>query len=453
MEAKQVLAQLKAAKAELEKYKSARLSAVNGSPVQQKSFAAIEQKACAEWGAKSLNELISVNTGARRFAAKSLDSKQAVKDFKEAVDLTIMMASRFGMQPQNTKVYQDLLVPSMKALGIGSGESGFEWIPTMVSDSYVEEYNLERKVAGLFTEIKMPSNPYVYPVLSNGAIATKLGEATAKTTPDTFSSQSTITFTAVKLSNQYALPEELQEDSAVDVMKVIRMELIQGQEKAMEIAILEGDTAGTHQHTNTQIPGLSGAPSADSSERVFDGLRKRALASGLATAGGAVVDAGAQVLNEGHLSSGRKAMGKFGVNPSELALICGPKAYNEMLQLDDVRTLEQYGPQAPVLSGELAKYEGIPVIVSEYLREDTDATGVNGATGANNIKLSILLVNRKRWFTGLRRAIQVRVENYRTQFDVWDLVSFSRRAFQGVLSASAANYASEKSVALIKNIL
>lgn len=445
MDIKELKKQLQAAKQGLEDYKTKRLAASTGASTANKSFAQMEKDAVAKWGVKSLRDLTKINTADKRFKHIPAEQREAVKALKEAVDISIMCASYFGKPVAKTVAYEELVKPAVKAFGIDSGDAGFEWIPTMVSDSYIDEYNLERKVAGLFQEIKMPSNPYDYPVLSNGAIATKLGEASQKTSKDTFST-SAVRLSAVKLSNQYELPEELQEDSAVDVMKVIRQELIEGQEKAVEIAILEGDTASTHQHTNTGIPGQSSTPAADSPERVFDGLRKRALA-----ASAAKVDASAATLNESHLRSARKAMGKFGVNPAELALICGPKGYNEMQDLDDVRTLEQYGPQAPVLTGEMAKYEGIPVIVSEWLREDTAAAGVNGASG--NTKLTVLLVNRKRFLLGLRRAIQVKVESYRTAFDVWDMVSFCRKAFNGVLKADGSNYSTESSVAIIYNIL
>lgn len=441
MKSKELLAQLKVARENLKAYKEKRLAASTGA-AESTSFAQIERKAVAKFGVKSINELIRINTSDRRYKAVSKEQREAVMNLKEAVDVTLMVAKRFGVSPKATQAYSDLVEPSLKAFGIDSGDAGYEWIPTMVSETYIDEYNLERKVAGLFQEIKMPSNPYDYPVLSNGAIATKLGENAQKSSKDTFST-SAITLRAVKLSNQYELPEELQEDSAVDVMKAIRQELIEGQEKAMEVAILEGDTETVHQHTNNQFTG-SGAPAADSSERVFDGLRKRALAASLQ------VDAAAAPVDESKLSALRQQLGKFGVNPAELALICGPRGYNQLLQLDDVRTLEQYGQQATVLSGELAKYEGIPVIVSEWLREDTDATGVNGASG--NTQASMILVNRKRFFCGLRRAIQIKVENNRTAFDCWDMVSFSRRAFDGVLKADGSNGSAEKTVALLFNI-
>jgi HK97 family phage major capsid protein len=442
MTTKELREQLKAARDNIKAHKEKRLAASNGS-ARPDGFAAQEKAAVARFGVKTLNKLIKINTSDRRYKGLPEEDRQAVSNLKEAVDVTLMCAHIFKKAPQNVAAYDEMIVPALKAFGIEVGEVGREWIPTVVSDSYVEEYNLERRVAGLFTELKMPSNPYDYPVMSNGFIASRLGENTQKGTKDQFSS-SKITLTAQKLSNQAELPEELNEDSAVDVMKVIRKELIEGQDKAMEIAILEGDADGTHQHSFSQITGL--AIAADSCETVFDGLRKRALAANLK------VDGGAQPVNEEKLSELRKKMGKFGVHPSELALIAGVRGHQDLLQLDDVRTLEQYGPQATVLSGEIAKYEGYPVIVSEYLREDTDTTGVNGATPANNIKASMVLVNLKRFFTGLRRAIQVKVEANRTAFDAWDMVSFSRRAFDGVLKKDGSNGNVEKSVALLYNL-
>ncbi len=446
MDVKELREKLKGYKKDIESFKAKRLGATQAQPSGDAKaiFAKQEKAVTAKWGVKTLKELVRVNTADKRFAYVPQEQKDAVRAIKEAVDIALMCAKYFGKPVEKTQAYSDLVQPALKAFGIDSGDDGATWIPTMVSESYIDEYNLERKVSQLFQEIKMPSNPYSFPVLSNGAIATKLSAASEKSTKDVFE-DSTMTFTAVKLSNQYALPEELQEDSAVDVMKVIRQELIEGQEKALEIAILEGDTTSTHMHTNTGIPGQSSTPASDSPERLWKGLRKRCLAAGSA----AKVDAAA-TLNESHLRSARKKMGKFGVNPAELALICGPKGYNEMQDLDDVRTLEQYGPQAPVLTGEMAKYEGIPVIVSEWLREDTDATGVNGASG--NTKLSLILVNRKRFFCGLRRAVQIKVEQYRTAFDIWDMVSFSRRAFEGVLKSDGSNYSTESSAVLIYDV-
>lgn len=416
-----------------------------------------------KWGVKSLNDLMKVNTSNKKYSYLGQDEIQRIKDLKEAVDVAVVTAQVLKFREtegdsirvtadevKSLGFFHEELDFHLKSLGIESGDDGFEWIPTAVSESYIDEFNLERKVSGLFTEIRMPTNPYRFPVLTGGAIARKVGAVSALTPAQVFKTDKTIQFDAIKMTNQYELPEELNEDSAPDVVKVIRQELIEGQEKAMEIAILEGDTAGTMHHFSQLpdvTPGTAISTVLDSAELFFDGLRLRALNSGVLGA----VDAGAVNVSETELSKARAAMGKFGVDPTQLAIICESKGYNQMLQLDDVRTLEQYGSKAPVITGELAKYEGAPVIVSEYLRDDCSATGKNTLAGPNDT-LSILMVNRKRWFCGLRRAIQVRVEKNRTQYDVLDMVSFARKAFQGVLKTDASNYAAESSVSLIYNI-
>ena len=411
------------------------------------------KKSLANFGVKSLNELIAVNTAEKKFAYVSKEEKEKVKALKEGVDTAMLISKLFKKPVQKTKFFQDELSFTLKAFGIATGTDGFEWIPTIVADSYIDEFNLERKVSGLFTEVKMPSNPYKWPVLSAGAIARRTGVATA-IGKQTFKTDKTIQFDAEKLASRYELPEELNEDSAPDVIKAIRQELMEGQEKALEIAILEGDNDGTHMHHFSQLPDVAAgtlisAIAAETCETAFDGIRKRLIAAGLANSS---VDAGGNAISEAELSACRGKMGKFGVDPSQVAIISGTKVYNQMLQLDDVRTIEQYGGQATVLAGELAKYEGMPVIVSEYLREDLGPAAVNTSTPANNITGSLLMVNRKRWFLGLRRAVQIKVEANKTELDVLDLVAFSRRAFQAVLKKDGSNYAQESSAAMVYNI-
>jgi HK97 family phage major capsid protein len=446
------------AKKLLEESKAKRLAASQkaGTPRSTKNkMPEAMTKSLRNFGASSMDELLKINTSEKKFAYLPKDEIQKVKDLKESVDVAVLCAKIFKIGVKETKYFKDELQFTLKAFGISSGSDGFEWIPTLVADSYIDEFNLERKVSGLFMEVKMPSNPYKWPVLTNGAIARKTGVATA-INKQVFKTNNTIQFDAVKLASRYELPEELNEDSAPDVIKAIRQELMEGQEKAMEIAILEGDLQGNF-HNFSQLPDV--APSTtiasivnETPETAFAGIRTRVMAANALVAGQAAVDAAASSISETELSACRGKMGKFGVDPSQVAIITGPKVYNQMIQLDDVRTIEQYGGQATVLSGELAKYEGMPVIVSEYCREDLDATGKNGTTPGNNVKGSVIMVNRKRWFLGLRRAIQVKVENNKTEIDVLDLVSFCRKAFQAVLKEDGSNYASESSAAIVYNI-
>lgn len=467
MDKRKSLEQVRAAlQAEREKRQKAALQgAGNPAPTNKggKSVPVAAQKSLAKFGCKSFEEIIKINTADKKFSYLPREDRERVKALKEAVDVAILTANWINMKEKRAEqglplvTIKDLsffhdLQHAVKAFGIDSGDDGFEWIPTAVSENYIDEYNLERKISSLFLEVKMPSDPYKWPVLTNGAVARMVTEVQALSTPQVFKTDKTITFDSIKLTAQYALPEELNEDSAVDQVKVIRQEVIEGQEKAIEIAILEGDTAGT-MHYYSQLPDVAAltliSALSDTPEKAFDGIRKRLLA---VAASGALVDAGGNSVTEAELSSARQKMGKFGVNPMELVYIAGAKkSYQQMLQLDDVRTKEQYGDAATVVTGELAKYEGAPVVVSEWLREDCTAAGKN-ENGGSNDKSTIMLVNRKRWFVGTRRPIQVLVEKNRTQYDVLDLVSFSRKAFQAVLKSDGSNYAAESSGAMVINI-
>lgn len=451
MELKTALANAKKA---LEEKKAARLAASQKGGAKatstKGSMPELMVKTIRNFGVSSMDDLLKVNTSEKKYGYLPKEEVQKVKDLKEAADVAVLCAKIFKTDVKSTKFYKEELQFTLKAFGIAPGNEGFDWIPTIVADSYIDEFNLERKISGLFMEVKMPSNPYKWPVLNNGAIARKTGVATA-TGKQVFKT-SHIQFDAVKLASRYELPEELSEDSAPDVIKAIRQELMEGQEKAMEIAILEGDVDAAL-HNFSQLPDVAAGTTiasiaAETPETAFDGIRKRVMAAGTQ----ATVNAGGNAISETELSQARGKMGKFGVDPSQLVLVAGPKVYNQMIQLDDVRTIEQYGGQATVLSGELAKYEGMPVIVSEYCREDLDATGKNSATAANNKFGSVMLINRKRWFVGLRRAIQVKVENNKTELDVLDLVSFCRKAFQAVLKDDGSNYAAESSAAIVYNI-
>ena len=413
------------------------------------------QKKLQKFGAKSMNDLLTKDMSNMKFGYIPVEEREEVKALKESVDIAIACSKIFDKPITELKFYEDELQYQLKTWGIDSGD-GTEWIPTMVATSYIDEYLLPRKVSGLFQDVRMPSNPYKWPVKSQGAIARRVGLVAALGTAQVFKTDQTITFDSDKLTNQYALPEELNEDSAPDIVRAIRMELIEGQEKAMEIAILEGDTAAA-MHYFTQLPDISGSTtiaslSTESPETSFDGIRVRVLAAEADVNGSAAVPGGGNAVTEGEMSALRQLMGKFAVNPADCAFISGVKSYFQLLDLDDVRTLEQYGPKATVLTGELGKYEGIPIVVSEYLREDCHTTGKNTSTTNQNITGTILLVNRKRWFTGTRRAIRVKVENNRTQYDVLDLVSFQRRAFQAVLKADGTNYAAESSDSALINI-
>lgn len=78
----------------------------------------------------------------------------------------------------------------------------------------------------------------------------------------------------------------------------------------------------------------------------------------------------------------RKTMGKYGINPRDLVLFLNIDSYNDLVDATDVRTVDQYGPGATILTGELARVYNIPVFISEFLDDNGDATESNNTVGA-----------------------------------------------------------------------
>ena len=69
----------------------------------------------------------------------------------------------------------------------------------------------------------------------------------------------------------------------------------------------------------------------------------------------------------------RAKLGKYEGRPSELVYVCDINTFIRSLSVGNFRTLDKFGPQATLLTGQLGAVEGIPVIVSEQMNlADTD---------------------------------------------------------------------------------
>ena len=124
---------------------------------------------------------------------------------------------------------------------------------------------------------------------------------------------------------------------------------------------------------------------------------------------------------------------------------CWTCRVQEFLTISEVATLEKFGPQATVLKGALTAYQGIPILVSQYMREDLNALGVNdGITSAFG---GLLLVNSKRFYVGMRRPIVLKVMPDLANQDRWLMASYQRKDFEAHVQG-----ASETSVVYGYNI-
>ena len=285
---------------------------------------------------------------------------------------------------------------------------GGDWVPGSFSNDLITAMKLQLKVAALHTRINMPTNPYTFPVAGADAVAYLASQATSDTasklkasTPGTGDG---LTFSAKKLAARILASEELTEDSIIPILPYLRDQIVSALATAEETATINGDTAGGHMDSDVV--------DADDARKTFDGYRKLAPAV-------SKVDLGAAFNVEG-VRGIRAKMGKYGVDPSKLAYITSIVGYFKLLDIKDaagnspIMTLDKYGPNATILTGELAKFDNIPIVVSEHVRQDLNATGVYD--GVTTTKTELLTVYRPALVYGDRRQVRVRTkEDFETE--------------------------------------
>ena len=297
------------------------------------------------------------------------------------------------------RLWQENFSQLRKALDTATSGEGAEFVPTGLSRDLIDRVRIQAAVANLFPEINMPQDPFELPGRSfTRNKARILPEATADAaskivavTPGTRKIQ----LGAVKLGVRVLESLELEEDSILAMGPFIREEIIEGLVYGIEDAIINGDTTSPHQDNDTET-----GP-ADLAAKAWLGLRAHAQDNALTK--------DLSTFNLTNLRAMRALMTKFGADPRNLAWIVSTVGLIKMLNLAETLTLDKLGPQATVLTGQLAALDGIPIVVSEEMRDDVSASGVNTAVGPND-KSNLALAHRRSWLRGVRRQPTVKTK-------------------------------------------
>lgn len=304
-----------------------------------------------------------------------------------------MRQARIAVQGRYTGL--DSVLRALSTTGSGTGA---EFVPTGISQDLINEFRQDLIVSSLFRHVTMPTKVYELPVSGAPGIAFHVAENTGNTgqvaVPATTPGTAKVTFTAKDLATLVFISNDETQDSIIPMIPFIQGNMLRSISDGIENAILNGDTTGTHMDTDTEAAGDTAVATA------WKGLRKHALENGYK------VDISSFSLSA--LRAMRKKMGKFGSSTHNLAWIVSNSAYNQMLSLAEVETVDKFGSAATVVNGVLERLDGIPVFISPHMREDLDATGVNGANG--NTKTGILLVHRDAFLVGDRQSVEIRQE-------------------------------------------
>ena len=376
-------------------------------------------------------------TEARAVAIRNF--QQTVADmqvFGMLIDKRATTGSEGFMVAREHPAFKDQYKRVLRAMDTDTSNEGVDWIPTGIGSSLHERVRASGKVAPLFQRINLPTNPWKWPLEGADATAYRVAEPTSDTaTKVTVSTPGTgaATFDAEIFGGRVLFSKSLEADSALAILPYVQRKLVQAFVDAEERAILDGDTDGTHQDTDTNSAGATDAAWA------WDGLRKRALANSSASGGSALTVA--------LLAARRADMDYYGLNPAEMAFIVPISSYYALVTDTNVITVDKFGPQATILNGQLGSLYGVPIIVSEHVRTNLNASGIHDAI--TTTKTYALAVNRNEWVMGQRTPLALETDDslYRETYQRV-VVGFMRQDFQNV----NARGTSEDDTSIVYNV-
>lgn len=302
-----------------------------------------------------------------------------------------------------------------KAVTTGGSGSGAELVNTDLSSDLQARLYLESQLATemIGQEIQMPTSPFKLPISttrpqfyvgSEGGTPTESSGGTGD-----------ITLTDKKLIGNADYSYESDEDAIVAILPMLQSNMGEAAAAALEGAIINGDASGTHQ--DADFAGVT-----NHHAKLFNGLRKYALDASLTS------DLSGTGITASALAGMRKLMKKYGVRPRDLLIVAGVQGYNDLIQLDETLTADKVGNAAArILTGEAASLYGMRIVVSESVREDLNASGVQ--QGSVDTKGSIYILHRPSFLLGVRRGFLVEVDvDKKTQMN--SVIASFRRAFQ-----------------------
>lgn len=302
------------------------------------------------------------------------------------------------VQPAS-KEMTDIVEKALTSTGSGTGD---EYVPTGMASALWGDMFLSSRVVGQFATVPMPTDPWDMP-LGWGQLTWRKGtqgQATTASDPSTAKSTLTSTEQIAEVNWSY----DLDEDSIIAVLPTLRQDVSRDASEQMDRFVMNADSTDAA----TGNINLDDADPANDSYYLTngqDGLRHQIIVDNTAQA----VDINA-TLTDALLRAGIAKLGKYATDINRLVLFCDPETYvNGMLALTNVVTVDKFGPQATVLTGELMKYQGIPVIPTSAIAEAED-DGKVSTTAALNDEGTIVIAHRDMWRVGFRRQLMIELD-------------------------------------------
>ena len=263
--------------------------------------------------------------------------------------------------------------------GVDAG-TGATMLPTETADEIIEIVYERNFMRSIFPSIPMSTKTINVPSLT-GSIAfheqtlaeTEAGTAAAESRPST----GEVTMTLKTMIANVPIGNYLIAYGVEGLLNVIRDDIASRLAHNEQNLFLNGDTEAG----NSYADNINGAYNASTNTSgvnastndyllMFDGLRK--LAGKSSTVGGAFAAS--------HLATAIKELGVYAENRSDLCLIVSRNLEVQLLGLSQLQTVDKYGPEATIVTGEVGKIYGIRVFATSVMRDNLNASGVFDGT-------------------------------------------------------------------------
>jgi hypothetical protein len=202
---------------------------------------------------------------------------------------------------------------------------------------------------------------------------------------------------------------EMEEDSIIPFVPFLRRQAAASIAHYSDSLVLNGDDT----NAATGNINLDDADPADTKHYLaFDGIRHAALVDNTNNdndAAGGVTLPLLHLLRGDMVDSARLVDWGHPADPNDLVYVADVETGDRIALIDEVLTVDKYGPQATVLTGEVLKIARHPLVVSMAMSK-TEADGKLSTTGSNNTKGQVAVFNRRGFKTGWRRRVQVETE-------------------------------------------
>ena len=379
--------------------------------VAEKAAAEAEQKEAVRVGITTGAEQLVADIR-KEFEAEKAESAEILNKYKadleeKAAELEAMRNSKrdfSGRGRQELKsIGKDLLSAHILGKITGKGfdtayakdmleKAGVDYTSTtaagidvIVSQQFEEEVRQEMKIAPLFREIQVASGATVLPLApdSNGASWSAAG-ITASSNQLTDNSDNNYTVSQVilqahRLISGTFISNDTDEQIVVSVLPMVTSALARAHAIAIDKAILVGNSGGF-------TTGLVGASGTDNT-------------SGYATASATTaLDASTSAeVTPANLLGMRKEMGKYGLNPSDVAYIIPTDVYYELIDASGFTDVTEVGSDlATKRVGMVGSVYGSPVIATDQLAYNLDAASAATSTAALAVNMNNYVIPRLR---------------------------------------------------------